>query len=148
MTPHPTRPPEYGSPTWAALPDTDPAKMLAVLIAAECWRRYWTPEARTWRAETAERDIRRRLRALSADLSTALDWRAFATAHTSYAELEHRRAIPPPTVTAVCAEPGCQRVHQLPAHLIPRPGPWTPQCWPGQHTPTHSHPNTPGRDAA
>jgi hypothetical protein len=30
-------PPVYGSPEWLALDDTDPAKVAAVVAAAECW---------------------------------------------------------------------------------------------------------------
>lgn len=133
MTPLPVPPPEYGSPAWSALPNDDPAKTHAVLLAAECWRRYWQPDAQAWRADATEREIRRRLRAMSADLSTGLDWRQIATA-PSYAELERRRATPPPTLTAECAEPGCDQIHQLPAHLIPRRRPWAPRCWPEHHT--------------
>jgi hypothetical protein len=33
---HPS-PPTYGSPEWLALPEAHPAKIAAVIIAAECW---------------------------------------------------------------------------------------------------------------
>lgn len=33
---HP-RPPAYGSPEWLALPESHPAKIAAVVVAAECW---------------------------------------------------------------------------------------------------------------
>jgi hypothetical protein len=35
---HPS-PPTYGSPEWLALPESHPAKIAAVVIAAECWAR-------------------------------------------------------------------------------------------------------------
>lgn len=35
--------PAYGSEAWAALPDTDPAKVAATVAAAEAWRRSTTP---------------------------------------------------------------------------------------------------------
>lgn len=30
-------PPAYGSPEWLALPEAHPAKIAAVVVAAECW---------------------------------------------------------------------------------------------------------------
>jgi hypothetical protein len=35
---HPS-PPAYGSPEWLALPESHPAKIAAVVVAAECWAR-------------------------------------------------------------------------------------------------------------
>src|SRR3954471_18487093 len=40
--------PDYGSPEWEALPD-GPAKVAAVVVAAECWRRYTDPAEVAWR---------------------------------------------------------------------------------------------------
>lgn len=41
--------PDYGTPEWAALPDADPAKVAATVVAAEAWRTYWSPEERAFR---------------------------------------------------------------------------------------------------
>lgn len=122
------RPPAYGSPAWAALPDEHPGKWAAVLHAAECWRRYWASDTRDLRAEATERDLRRRLREMSWDLSTDRDWRRAATA-PSYAALEERRAQPPATVTVACAEPGCPATFTRPAHLTRPTGQPAPRCW-------------------
>lgn len=122
------RPPAYGSPAWAALPDEHPGKQAAVLHAAECWRRYWQPDITALRADAAERDLRARLREMSWDLSAGRDWRRAATA-PSYAELERRRDQPPAVVTVACAEPGCPASFTLPAHLARAPGSPTPRCW-------------------
>ncbi len=123
------RPPAYGTEAWAALPDDHPGKHAAVLLAAECWRRYWAPDMTALRAEATERDRRARLRQMSADLAEGLDWRRQATA-PSYATLDARRARPAATVTVPCAEPGCDRRFTRPAHLA-RPGGQQagPRCW-------------------
>ncbi len=121
------RPPAYGSPEWQALGDEHPGKHAAVLLAAECWRRYWAPDMTALRAEATERDLRRRLREMSADLADARDWRRQATA-PSYATLDARRARPAATVTMPCAELGCPHTFILPAHLT-RPGQSGPRCW-------------------
>lgn len=86
------RPPEYGSPAWQALPDTDPAKTLAVLFAAECWRRWWQPDAHAWRLAAAERHTAARFKAVACDLSAALDWATQAN-QPSFAELQRRRGL-------------------------------------------------------
>lgn len=36
--------PEYGSPEWEELADTDRRKAAAAVVAAERWRVYWSPE--------------------------------------------------------------------------------------------------------
>ena len=36
--------PQYGSPEWAALPDDSRVKVASTVVAAECWRTYWTPD--------------------------------------------------------------------------------------------------------
>lgn len=120
-------PPAYGSRQWAALPADDPQRWAAVLLAAECWRRYWTPDMRALRADAAERALRARLRQMSWDLAAGLDWRRQARA-PSYAELQRRRAQPPDTVTVACAEPGCPATYTRPAHLT-RPAQPAPRCW-------------------
>ncbi|MQA14426.1 MAG: hypothetical protein GEV09_09705 [Pseudonocardiaceae bacterium] len=131
-------PPAYGTDAWVALPDDHPGKWVAVLLAAECWRRYWTPDMRALRADAAERALRVRLRAMCRDLADGRDWRQHATA-PSYAELERRRATPPEIVTVACVEPGCPATYSRPAHLH-RPGTPTPRCW--------HHTDTAGREVA
>jgi hypothetical protein len=57
--------PHYGSPEWLALPDGDPRKVGAVVVAAECWAQY---------GDTLEDDLR-------AELDAA--WRAHKNAEDS-----------------------------------------------------------------
>lgn len=122
------RPPDYGSPEWAALPDDHPGKHAAVLHAAECWRRYWAPDMLDLRAEATERDLQRRHREMSWDLSEGRDWRRAATA-PNHAELDQRRAQPPAMVSVACVEPGCGHSYRLPTHLTRAPGRPAPRCW-------------------
>ncbi|MGY1680713.1 hypothetical protein [Geodermatophilus sp. SYSU D01176] len=49
--------PTYGTPEWEALPD-GPAKVAAVVAAAECWRTYWDPAEHARRLH-AELDVLR-----------------------------------------------------------------------------------------
>lgn len=70
--------PRYGSPLWDALPDHDPRRAAAVMIAAECWRDHCSPErvAEDLRIEMQDRDdeLRRRARAASDDVWNSRDW--------------------------------------------------------------------------
>lgn len=46
-----TLPPRYGSSDWLALPDGDPSKVAACVVAAECWARAGDDLADDLRAE-------------------------------------------------------------------------------------------------
>lgn len=112
-------PPPAGSPTWRALPDTDPRKLAAVVAAALAWLRESTPEAIAGRLaaelDAIDRDRIERDKAVSADLSAANDWGACGPTH---AELQRRRTL---TSHLPCGAPGCPEVvtmrHPLPDHL-------------------------------
>ncbi len=66
-----TPPPEYGSPAWVALPDSDPRKVAAVVIAAEALvydQSNWLERQRLeieagWRAHKAAEDAQFHARA-------------------------------------------------------------------------------------
>jgi hypothetical protein len=70
--------PSYGSPEWDALPDQDPRRAAAVIVAAECWRDHCSP------AQVAldlledlyrtDAEVRRRVRDSSWDVWTTRDW--------------------------------------------------------------------------
>jgi hypothetical protein len=85
--------PVYGSDEWHALDDSDPRKSAAVSLAAECWRRYWTPEWVAARTEQFEAEVAERLKAAAVAISTGADWVKVANA-PSYAVLQRRRAEP------------------------------------------------------
>lgn len=86
--------PSYGTPEFLALPQDDPRRLPALVIAAECWWNQGRPEvmAEVLEDHLAEMDAeaRYRFRALSWDLSGAQDWNAVA-ARPTFAELEQRR---------------------------------------------------------
>jgi hypothetical protein len=68
--------PRYASPAWGNLPDGDPRRAAAVLIAAEAWANHCSPwqVAQDLLAEMVDRDddISRRLRETSWDVHAAL----------------------------------------------------------------------------
>jgi hypothetical protein len=70
--------PRYGSDEWDALPDQDPRRAAAIMVAAEAWRDYLSPEriAQDLLDEMADRDreLSRRVRDASWDVSRAVDW--------------------------------------------------------------------------
>lgn len=82
--------PRYGTARWNALADQDPRRAAAVIIAAESWLNYTSPEqvAREMAAEVLQ--DRWELRQASLDVSRATDWAAVA-ARPTYAELQQRR---------------------------------------------------------
>lgn len=86
--------PRYGSPEWDALPDQDPRRAAAVVIAAECWRDHSSVErvAQDLLADLIDREqeLRRRVREASWDVAGAADWSAIARAAT-FRELQQRR---------------------------------------------------------
>ena len=89
-------PPAYGSPAWAALPDTDPAKVRAVIDAAESWRRHCTPEAIAGRLraelDAIDRAATARVKAAAEEVAGGLDWRRLQTGPDAAAM--HRRRYP------------------------------------------------------
>jgi hypothetical protein len=89
--------PKYGSSEWDALPDQDPRRAAAVVVAAEAWRDHCSPErvAADMLAEMVHVDleIARRVREASWDVSAARDWAALAQSPT-FAELCERRGEP------------------------------------------------------
>lgn len=87
--------PAYGSPEWQQLDRDDPRRAAAIVFAAECWRRYWTPDMVTDRAEQFETEIAARLREAAHAISAGQNWVRVANA-PSYAELQRRRAQPGP----------------------------------------------------
>lgn len=82
--------PRYGTSQWNALADQDPRRAASVIIAAESWRNYTSPEqvAREMAAEVLQ--DRWELRQASLDVSRATDWAAVA-ARPTQAELQQRR---------------------------------------------------------
>lgn len=86
--------PMPGSPAWCELADEDPRKLAALLYAASWWCDQHTPEALAERAEFNEWDERRSLREASWAISRATEW---GRSGPSFAELERRRAIYPPS---------------------------------------------------
>lgn len=87
--------PRYGSTDWDVLPDQDPRRAAAILIAAEAWRDHCSPErvAADMRDSLAEiRDvIDQTLVETSHDVAMAADWARIFNQPT-HAELVRRRA--------------------------------------------------------
>jgi len=87
--------PRYGSTEWDDLPDQDPCRAAAVMIAAEAWREHCSPAqvALDLCRQLAEENaaVWRRMRETSWDVSAADDWAA-ASRRPTYAELQERRA--------------------------------------------------------
>lgn len=89
--------PRYGTPEWAALPQTDPRHAAAVVIAAEAWRDHCSPERI---AEDMSREMQERRDAIAAaclesswDVGQAADWEQLFRRPT-YADLCERRNEP------------------------------------------------------
>ncbi|GGM34849.1 hypothetical protein GCM10012275_02610 [Longimycelium tulufanense] len=100
------RPPLYGSPEWEQLSSTDPRKWAGLLLAAECWRRFWHPDMAALRADWFDWDQRRRFRDTANTISAVMP----TTLGPSYAELERRRRL----VSRVpCGVPNCAQVVEL-----------------------------------
>jgi hypothetical protein len=85
--------PDYGSAEWERLPDSDPHKVAACVIASEAWRTYWSPEEHERRLRTeleaswpAEPEAR-----WSPEVVDDVQRRA---GRPSYAELSRRRGEP------------------------------------------------------
>jgi hypothetical protein len=102
--------PPFGTAEWMALPEDDPRRMRAVWHAAWCWHYWWQPEMIGMRRMQADRDMCDRLRAASADVSSAGGWAKLAQ-RASHAELVRRRGGP-----YLCA--GCRRPFLLPAGTV------------------------------
>lgn len=90
--------PSYGSPEWDALPDQDPRRAAAVMIAAEAWRDHCSPAqvALDLLAEMArvDEEVARRVKEASWDVcGDGARWEALAASPT-HAELQQRRANP------------------------------------------------------
>jgi hypothetical protein len=86
--------PRYGSEAWDALPDQDPRRAAAILIAAEAWRDHLTPE-RIAQDLTDEIHAQNHLAArllveTSHDVYQAADWENIFNRPT-HAELQRRR---------------------------------------------------------
>ncbi|WHT21913.1 hypothetical protein N8J89_12870 [Crossiella sp. CA-258035] len=113
--------PAYGSPAWHALPEQHPHRHRALLLAAEAWRRYWSPEMVTLRAEEAEQQIRARLRALAFELSEAMPARFIIG--PSYRELAARQML---RSILRCGQPACTELieitHPFPARWLDTDG--------------------------
>lgn len=115
--------PPAGSRTWCALPDTDPRKAAAVVLAALTRLEESTPAAISARHAAQLDEIERvcRERALSAshDMSATQAWGS--AIGPSYRELERRRLL---TSTLPCGHTGCtvtvEFVHPLPDELAAR----------------------------
>ena len=86
--------PRYGSGEWDDLPDQDPSRAAAVIIAAEAWRDHLSPGQVAMDVLSdiiaAELELQRRVREASWDVCGALDWSALAASPT-YAQLQERR---------------------------------------------------------
>jgi hypothetical protein len=89
--------PRYGSPEWDALPDQDPRRAAAILIAAEAWRDHCSPVrvAEDMRDSLTEISdvIAHMFVGTSHDVAQAVDWEAIFSRPT-FAELCERRGEP------------------------------------------------------
>ncbi|WP_155059733.1 DUF2742 domain-containing protein [Streptomyces blattellae] len=109
--------PEYGSPAWCALRAADPRRAVAVVTAAEQWRRRTAREA--WLDRLADDDPEEWFRIVTADANAYARRIAPALARRpTHAELTARRAVRA-RARDVTAAPG------WPPVAIPgRPGWW------------------------
>lgn len=86
--------PRYGSDEWNALPDQDPRRAAAVIVAAEAWRDHCSPAQVALDLlgdlVEADRELMRRVREASWDVVGTRNWLAVAQSPT-YAELQQRR---------------------------------------------------------
>lgn len=107
--------PRLGSPSWVALPDSDPVKLAAAIPPAVAYLTENTPAAITarLRRELAAIDhaVVERIRTASWDLSGAQNWRHAANS-PSHAELVRRRS------TTICSN--CATRYAWTAHRCPR----------------------------
>jgi hypothetical protein len=133
--------PPAGSRTWCALPDTDPRKAAAVVLAALTRLQDNTPAAISARLaaqhDEIERVCRERARNASHDMSAAQAWSS--AIGPTYRELARRRLL---RSSIQCGHPGCtmlvEFVHPLPDELAARlPDVSSVRC------PEHLHPAVP-----
>lgn len=89
--------PRYGSQEWEALPDHDPRILAAIVVAAECWRDYCSPETVFEDLIQSQREddamVFARITETSDDVHAGLPF-GFVDAPT-HRELVARRAAPP-----------------------------------------------------
>lgn len=105
--------PDYGSPAWSALHATDPRRAVAILTAAEQWRRHATREA--WLDHLLDEDPNRWFAYVTADANDyARSIAGDLARRPTQDELAARRAV---------------RVH--PRTMAATPG-WPPITIPGQ----------------
>lgn len=93
--------PDYGSPAWSALHATDPRRAVAIITAAEQWRRRATREA--WLAQLLDEDPERWFAYVTADANDyARSIVGGLARRPTQDELRARRAVRarPHTVTA------------------------------------------------
>jgi hypothetical protein len=88
--------PRYGSPEWDSLPDQDPRRAAAVMVAAESWRDHTSLEriAEDMAAELQREDdaVRRRFKEASLDVWETRTWNCYPSARMpTRAELQRRR---------------------------------------------------------
>jgi hypothetical protein len=131
--------PAYGSPAWSALPSHDPRRTVALIMAAEQWRRHTAREA--WLVHLAEEDPDEWFRVVTADADAQARRIAPALARQpTHAELTARRAVRG-QARAVVASPGWSPV------AIPGRPDWWRHCGPRgeqldlphRHPPRRSH---------
>jgi hypothetical protein len=86
--------PAYGSTEWLALDPSDPRRLAALVVAAECWQHAGRVEvmAEQLRDDLALTDqlVVERVRRTSWDVAGARDWHA-ASRRPTHAELVERR---------------------------------------------------------
>ncbi|MGW8380197.1 hypothetical protein [Streptomyces sp. ODS28] len=120
--PENTAAPVYGSPEWLALPAGHPLKSVAVLTAAEAWRRQMLEQQRLDALADADPDAWFREVTAEADRHAARHGRRLAEAPTRDEFAQRRRAQAP---RPVAATPG------WPVRVPGRPGLWR-HCLNGQ----------------
>lgn len=135
--------PAYGSRAWSALPATDTRRPVAILAAAEQWRRHTARE--TWLDHLLTADPERWFAAVTADANAYARTLAGGLARRpTLDELRARRSAVPARARAVVAAPG------WPPVAVPgRPG-WVRTLTPDarQLDRPRKHPQEPPRDLA
>ncbi len=82
----------YGIEQWHDLEPTDPRRLAALVLAAECWREHCDPVNIALELLDELREGRREQRRTSWDVCGAADWAAVASRPT-VAELQRRRGV-------------------------------------------------------
>ncbi|MDH2393350.1 hypothetical protein QCN29_32220 [Streptomyces sp. HNM0663] len=135
--------PAYGTPAWSALPAADPRRTVAILTAAEQWRRHTAREA--WLDHLADTDPDEWFRIVTVDANAHARTIAGGLARRpTVAELDARRRASPAQARPVTATP------RWPPVAIPgRPG-WVRTLTPDgrQLDRPRNHPQEPPRDLA